>query len=344
MSAQRDSTRSLRATRYGLLVKDSTSIRVRRTTPFAWFLAGVTVFAASMLAYRQVYVSHPFLWQHTDEWVYRAAGSEVRRHPADLYRIRMAEPGFFPLSFTYPPFAALVFAVFSPFGFGAWQIGLVVLDLILLPVIIYASLCISGHHGFSAGGLAFGLAAVALWLEPVYMTMFFGQINLILLALIVVDLSLPDSCRWKGIGIGIAAGAKLTPLIFIPYLLASRRVRAAVVGTLSFAATAVIGFVALPAASRQYWGGKSAAEGGLQRLLNQSVNGVVQRLLPGDPAANKLWGVLAIVVAAAGLATAAVASRRGLELLGSSCARSLACWSRRSPGVITGCGSFRVLP
>jgi alpha-1,2-mannosyltransferase len=209
---------------------------------------------------------------------------------------------------------------------------------------IYTSLRISGHRGFRYGALAFGLAAVALWLEPVYMTMFFGQINLILLALIVVDLSLPDSRRWKGIGIGIAAGAKLTPLIFIPYLLASRRVRAAVVGTLSFAATAVIGFVALPAASRQYWGGKFAGNGGLGQLLNQSVDGAVQRLLHGDPAASKLRGVLAIVVAAAGLATAAVASRRGLELLGSSCARSPACSSRRSPGVITGCGSFRVLP
>lgn len=228
----------------------------------------------------------------------------------------MGAPGYHKLPFTYPPFAALVFAVASPFGFGVWQIALVVIDLILLPVIIYAALRISGHNGTRGAVLAFVLAAIALWLEPLYMTMFFGQINLILLALIIADLALPDSSRWKGIGIGIAAGLKLTPLIFIPYLLASRRPRAAVVGLLGFAATAVIGFAALPAASRDYWAARLALPGNLEWLQNQSIRGAVQRLMDGDPAAGRLWVALAIVAAAAGLATAAWASRRGLELLG----------------------------
>jgi len=92
----------------------------------------------------------------------------------------------------------------------------------LLPVVTYASLRISGRRGLRAAALALG--AVALWLEPVYMTMFFGQIYIILRALVMVDLALPDSSRWKGMGIGLAAGVKLTPLIFIPYLLASWRV------------------------------------------------------------------------------------------------------------------------
>jgi alpha-1,2-mannosyltransferase len=282
----------------------------------AWLPAGVALFAASVLVYRQIIVSHPGLWNHTDEWVYRSVGLLVRRHPAHLYNARMGAAAASRLPFTYPPFAALVFAAASPFGFGAWQIALVVIDLILLPVIVYAALRICGHNGIGGAALAFVLAAIALWLEPVYLTMLFGQINLILLALIMVDLALPDSSRWKGIGIGIAAGLKLTPLIFVPYLLASGRVRAGVVSLLSFAATAVIGFVVLPTASVAYWGGKLAPHGGLERLQNQSVRGVVQRLMHGGPAAAELWVALAIVVAAAGLATAAWASRRGLELLG----------------------------
>jgi alpha-1,2-mannosyltransferase len=289
---------------------------VRQSAAFAGLLAAVTVFAASVLVYRQVTASDPGLWTHTDEWVYRAAGMLARRRPADLYRALMGEPGSFKLPFTYPPFAAVVFALGSPFSFGTWQIALVVIDLILLPVIIYASLRISGHRGRRGAALALVLAAMAIWLEPVYMTMFFGQINLILLALIIVDLALPNSSQWKGVGIGIAAGLKLTPLIFIPYLVASRRVRAGVVGLLSFAGTAVIGFVVLPVASRAYWGGKFDTHGGPERLVNQSINGVVQRLLHGDPSATKLWTVLAVVVAAAGLATAVWASRRELELLG----------------------------
>jgi Glycosyltransferase family 87 len=284
-----------------------------RTKALVWLPAGVALFAASVLVYRQIIVSHPGLWVHSDEWVYRSVGVLVRRHPADLYSARM---GASRLPFTYPPFAALVFAAASPFSFGAWQIALVVIDLILLPVISYAALRISGHNGIGGAVLAFVLAAIALWLEPVYMTMLFGQINLILLALIMVDLALPDSSSWKGIGIGIAAGLKLTPLIFVPYLLASRRVRAAVVSLLSFAATAVLGFVALPAASRGYWEGNLAPHGGLERLQNQSVRAVVQRLTHGGLAAGELWVALVAVVAAAGLATAVWASRRGLELLG----------------------------
>src|SRR6202012_1435025 len=97
---------------------------------------------------------------------------------------------------------------------------------LLVPrVIFYASLRVAGRRGLTGAALAFALAAMALWLEPVYMTLYFGQINLILLALVIIDLALPDSCKWKGIGVGIAAGIKLTPLIFVPFLLGSRRVR-----------------------------------------------------------------------------------------------------------------------
>ena len=304
------------STRYGVVVNVRTGVRVRPTPGWVWLLAGGVVFAASVAMYRQIFVIDPSLWSHSDEWIYRAGGVVARQHPADLYKVLMGAPDEEKLPFTYPPFAALVFAAGSAFSFGIWQIGLVVTDLILLPVIVYASLRTSGRRGLRGAALALVVAGMAIWLEPVYMTMFFGQINLILLALVIVDLALPDSSRWKGIGIGIAAGLKLTPLIFIPYLLASRRVRAGVVGLLSFAATIVIGFAVLPAASRQYWAGKFAVHGGALRLQDQSINGVLARLMHSDPAAHMLWLAMALVVAVAGLATAATASRRGLELLG----------------------------
>ena len=61
-------------------------------------------------------------------------------------------------------------------------------------------------------------------------TIYLGQVNLVLLALILWDLSQPDTGKsrwWKGFGTGIAAGIKLTPLIFIPYLLVARKFRQA---------------------------------------------------------------------------------------------------------------------
>lgn len=267
--------------------------------------------------YRQILVEYPSQWSHTDEFVYRSAGIVARQHPADLYKVLLGEPGRQALGFTYPPLAALLFAAASPFSFAVWQMALVIIDLILLPVIIYASLRIGGDRGPHRAAVALALAAASVWLEPVLMTLFFGQINLILLALIIGDLALPDSSRWKGVGIGVAAGLKLTPLVFIPYLLASRRVRAGLVSLLTFLATVALGFLVLPAASRQYWGGRFSAPGDAPgRLQNQSVYGTVLRLLPGNPAAHAVWLPAAIVVAAAGLAAAVFASRRGIELLG----------------------------
>ena len=281
----------------------------------AWLAAGVAAYALSVLVYRQLVAGNPVLWGHTDEFVYRAAGIEVHRHPADLYRALFGEPGRSKLPFAYPPIAALVFALFTSLSFAVWQVALVVINVLLLPVILYASLHICGRRGLTGAALAFTLAAMALWLEPVYMTMYFGQINLVLLALGIVDLALPDSCRWKGIGIGIAAGMKLTPLIFIPFLLGSRRIRAGLVAVLSFIATVVVGVLVLPAASHDFWFGNLAGRASFA-LQNQSIDGVLARLLPGQPAGHTIWLIAGSAVAVAGLATAVLASRRGLELPG----------------------------
>jgi alpha-1,2-mannosyltransferase len=281
----------------------------------AGLAAAVAAYAVSVLVYHHLLGINPVLWTHTDEFVYRAAGLEVHRHPGDLYRALYGEPNRFKLSFTYPPIAALVFALFSSFSFAVWQSALVVIDLLALPVIFYASLRIAGRRGVTGAALAFALSAMALWLEPVYMTLYFGQINLILLVLAIVDLALPDTCRWKGIGIGIAAGMKLTPLIFIPFLLASRRIRAGLVALATFAVTVAAGFIVVPTAAHDFWFRNLASHAGFT-LQNQSIDGIVLRLLPGGPAAHTIWLVSALAVALAGLAVAALASRRGYELTG----------------------------
>jgi alpha-1,2-mannosyltransferase len=160
-------------------------------------------------------------------------------------------------------------------------------------------------------------AAASLWLEPVAMTLFFGQINLVLLALVVGDLALPDRTRGKGIGIGLAAAVKLTPLIFIAYLLFTRRVRAAAVSALTFAATIGLGFALLPHASAVFWGGQFEQPGSTPfHLLNQSLYGAILRLTHAGHQAHAYWLAAALVTALVGLGTAVVASRRGHELLG----------------------------
>ena len=286
-----------------------------RMRPAAWLMAAVALFLLAVAGYALlVHASPQYHWTQIDTAVYRDGGIAVRNQPAMLYALRL---GPAKLPFIYTPFAALVLAAGSGASFATWQVGLAVLTIGLLPVVTYLSLGLAGRPaGLARAAAAFAIAAVGLWLEPVAMTLFFGQINLVLLALVVGDLALPDRIKGKGIGIGLAAGIKLTPLIFIPYLLFTRRVKAAAVSALTFAVTVGLGFALLPHASAVYWGGQFARPSKHFHLDNQSLNGVILRLTHVGPDAHAYWLVAAVVVGIAGLATSILASRRGHELLG----------------------------
>src|ERR1700749_4644085 len=223
-------------------------------------MASVALFLLAVADYVLLVHAFPqYYWKQIDTAVYRDGGIAVRNQPAMLYALGL---GPAKLPFIYAPFAALLFAAGSGAAFVTWQVGLAVLTIGVLPVVACLSLGLAGRPaGLARAAAAFAIAAVGLWLEPVAMTLFFGQINLVLLALVVGDLALPDRIKGKGIGIGLAAGIKLTPLIFIPYLLFTRRVRAAAVSALTFAVTVGLGFALLPHASAVYWGGQVAPPG-----------------------------------------------------------------------------------
>lgn len=290
-------------------------MRVTRIRPAGWLALACALFLAAVAGYAWLISAFPNYWLQTDATVYRAAGIAVHAHPSALYSLRL---GVARQPFTYPPFAALLFAVASGLSFVVWQVVLTVATIAALPVVAYLALGLAGRPaGLSRLAGALAIAAVGLWLEPVAETLVFGQVNLLLLALVVGDLALPDRFRAKGIGIGLAAAVKLTPLIFIPYLLFTRRVRAAVVSTLTFGASVALGFAFLPAASSAFWRSQLSTEGNGQfHLLNQSLNGVVLRLTRDGPHAHAYWLAAEIVVGLAGLGAATLAGRRGHELLG----------------------------
>src|SRR3984957_4824051 len=189
-----------------------------RIRPAAGLIAAVALFLLAAAGYALLVHAYPQdYWRQIDTAVYRDGGIAVRNQPSMLYALGL---GPAKLPFTYAPFAALLFAAGSASSFVIWQVGLTVLTIGLLPVVAYLSLGLAGRPaGLARAAAAFAIAAVGLWLEPVAMTLFFGQVNLLLLALVVGDLALPDRITGKGIGIGLAAGVKLTPLIFISMLL-----------------------------------------------------------------------------------------------------------------------------
>jgi alpha-1,2-mannosyltransferase len=164
------------------------------------------------------------------------------------------------------------------------------------------------------------IAAIVLWLEPVQQTLAFGQVNAVLMLVVVADLCLPDGNWLKGVGVGLAAGFKLTPLIFIPYLLLTRRYRAAVVALGTFGVTIAATDLLIPKAVRQFWAGlmflRVSRVGNIAYVGNQSLYGASIRLLGSARAAHPYYLAAATVIGFAGLLVAAGLSRRGQELAG----------------------------
>jgi alpha-1,2-mannosyltransferase len=152
--------------------------------------------------------------------------------------------------------------------------------------------------------------------------MYLGQVNLVLMALIIWDLGQPDTEKsrwWKGFGTGIAAGIKLTPLIFIPYLLLARKFRQAAMATAGFAFTVLLGFVILPADSTKWWFDGLFAQGGRTGFIgwagNQSLEGIITRLTGSVNGARPAWIVVAVLVGVLGVTAAALLDRKGYAML-----------------------------
>ena len=210
-------------------------------------------------------------------------GGAAVLHGEDLYRLRPGE-----LPFTYPPFAAVLLTALAAVPFGAAVVLLTGASVAALPVTLYLALRLSrsGEPGPPGGGSALAVAlaagAAVIWLDPARAALGYGQVDILLAAAVLYDLALPDSSRLKGAAIGLAAGIKLTPAIFVAYLLMTRRYRAAATAAAVFAATVAAGFAVIPASSAWYWAGEFANPGHVSPVKdpeNQSLLGVLSRTL-----------------------------------------------------------------
>ncbi|KAF0968939.1 MULTISPECIES: glycosyltransferase 87 family protein [Gordonia] len=256
--------------------------------------------------------------------VYRQ-GAQAVTEGASLYDVKMIGD----LDYTYSPFSALLFTPLAWISFDVarwlWTAGIVV-ALYLVVMLSFRSL--GRPVTWPLRVIAMALVAVAMLLEPVRTTIWYGQINVFLMLLILADLTRPDTSKTKGIGTGIAAGIKLTPLIFAGYYAVQRNWRAffGVIG--GFAMTVAIGFIALPRDSWAYWTGKlfqSDRVGSAQLRGNQSIRGMLANHLDTDDPSTLLWAALVVIALVAGFAVAAYAHRRGQELVAISIVGMTAC-------------------
>ncbi|WP_089225013.1 glycosyltransferase 87 family protein [Actinacidiphila glaucinigra] len=254
-----------------------------------------------------------------DMQVYRAEGAAAV-DGTDLYGFTVTE---WNLPATYPPFAALLFVPTTWLPVPLLKLAFMGGNLLLLGLLAHLSCRATGWPRARGSRWVVVLLAMALglWLEPVFQTMLYGQINLLLAVLVLWDLSRPDGARGKGIAIGVAAGIKLTPAIFAVYLLLTGRRKEAAVAAAGFAGTALLGALALPGATVDYWTRcvfDTSRIGKVWIVDNQSLQGFAARVLhTAHPGA--VWAVAALVVACAGLAVSVRMGRLGREAWGVVC-------------------------
>jgi alpha-1,2-mannosyltransferase len=283
-----------------------------------WALpAAVACGVLSLAGYLVLLVTHAgVMLNWYDLNVYNHAGLIARTQPARLYAWQL-HPG---IKFTYTPFASLVFALGSLLPWPALRWLMTVASVAAVAVTVWLTLGALGWRGRSRTTALLALAAVALWLEPVQRSLHLGQIEPVLMALIVWDLCQPEGRRWKGVGIGVAAGIKLVPLIFIPYLVLAGKLRQAAVVAGTFAGTVLLGFAVLPHVSAKYWLTgyflHAGNVGDVGSLLNQSVYALVARAVGGVHAAAPIYLGVVAVIAVLGVCAAAVLDRRGRPVAG----------------------------
>jgi alpha-1,2-mannosyltransferase len=299
---------------------------VHRASGAAVVQAGVVLVLVGLTAL--VSVSSPNdPWHNWFDLRVYAGAAQWWRSGGELYEYTY---GRSPYGFTYPPFAALA-----------------VLPMTLLPIEVVAGLHallnaalltglawwllapLARRHGWPVAFTVAAAVPVLFVLEPVRETIGFGQVNLVLVALVLADVAaLRRGSRWAGVGIGLAAAVKLTPGLFVVYLLLTRRWRAAAVALGTAGAATALAAAVAPRESWQYFTGtlwQTERVGRPDKTSNQSLFGALARLTdPAEPP-RLLWLALAVVALVLVLARAVRAARAGDDLAGVTLTGLAAC-------------------
>ncbi|GAA1756989.1 glycosyltransferase 87 family protein [Luedemannella helvata] len=236
-------------------------------------------------------------------------------HPLYDFAVPDATQG--QLGYTYPPFAAIVMRPLAWITLGAADVLSLIAAAAALLLVAY---CLTARLADRLGQPRWFLTGLAVPLltgiEPIRVTVDFGQVNLLLMALVLGDLLIlgPRRSRFAGVGVGLAAAIKLVPAIFIVYALATRRWRvAAVAAGTTVGATLLAGALA-PTESWRFWSQtlrNLTGIGQLEYFSNQSLLGALARA--GVPE-TALWLALALPMCAFGLWRARRAAQAGDEI------------------------------
>ncbi|MGI8329740.1 glycosyltransferase 87 family protein [Actinomadura scrupuli] len=240
-----------------------------------------------------------------DFHIYTLGGRAVT-NDTHLYVDRLAAHWF-----TNTPFAAVLFIPLAAIPLTLARVLWEPASVAAFAWACWTALKLAGYRASRTVMVA--AVALGLLLEPVWHSLFLGQINLFLLALVLTDVSRLSRGRSAGIGIGVAAAVKLTPAIFIILLLVTRRTRAAVTAGATFVLCGLLAYLIAPGASRLYWLDlfHDTTRVGAPYISNQSPYGAILRISGGVTHLSAWYLLVPLTIGIAGLMVAAVLARGG---------------------------------
>jgi alpha-1,2-mannosyltransferase len=262
--------------------------------PLRWVVAVLAVVLTALSASWFLRQAHEWPVAGLDGRVYRdAARAFLDRQ--DIYSGR-----FQGLPFTYPPFALLVFVPLALVPENAATLLMFLVSAAALVAVVRWCQDYATRGRAGSWWLTVALAApAAVAVEPVRTTLSLGQVNLVLLALVLgLD---ARATRWSGVGAGLATAVKIAPGLLVAAQAVRSDWRAFGRGVLAFAVATALAAVVAPAATRTYFTSllwDSSRPGGLDYLQNQSLRGALARHLPDHAPTG--WLLSAVLVLALG--------------------------------------------
>ncbi|MCK0173380.1 MULTISPECIES: glycosyltransferase 87 family protein [Mycobacteriaceae] len=227
------------------------------------------------------------------------------------------------LPFTYPPLAAIVFAPFTWVSLEVASTAITAITLVLLiaaMTIVLTRLDVSPPDRLSSAPIWLRrvwiasaiVALAAIFCEPIKANFDFGQINVVLMTLVIAD-CVPRRTPWpRGLLLGLAIALKLTPAVFLLYFLLRRDVRTMLTTAASVVVLTLIGFAFAWRDSLEYWGHTlrdTDRIGAATLNTNQNIAGALARIGLGEDVRFVVWVIACFAV----LGLTVWAARRALR-------------------------------
>ncbi|PZG18822.1 hypothetical protein C1J01_14085 [Nonomuraea aridisoli] len=288
-------------------------MQVRRRQWWAWAVAALVVVAAATPLVH-AWLTNPDDQRLVDLDVYRTGG-QMLLEGRPLYDYVTPAPQLLP--FTYPPIAAMIAVVLAKMSWETaqwvWTAGIFVALAVTVGYAFRETLRRDALRTYAPWVFA-ALMVMCTYLMPIRDQVRFGQVDILLVALCLADCVARRPWWPRGFLIGLATAVKLTPGVFLIYLLVTRQWRTFFMASFTAAVLTLLPFAVIPQDAAGFWFSALLDPerlGANAATTNQSMRGMLIRLYWPDLLTTAIWVVLVAVVAWYGFRGARDAYEKG---------------------------------